>query len=222
MHTVLKVRTVATPIATIAPVIVLADILKKVFIIILYITLLGCSFGCQEVSYGPGVLAPDPPAQRNLKNAEQIVYKDYLIQPLAEFAIKAKVLSVKKYNSDLSPVDLALGWSPMSDENIIDKITIRQSNRAYYWRVTEYPIPRRDIQTNSANMHIIPSSTDLAEQIGRVKKGNIVAFYGYLVEAKKSDGWHWKSSLTREDTGSHSCELVWIEDFQIFSPSKLP
>lgn len=208
MNTVSKVRTLA--------------IIIKVLVIILSLTLLGYSFGCQEISYGPGVLAPEPPVQNNLKDIEQIIHEDYLIKMLAEFSIKAKVLSVKKYSSDLSPTDLALGWGPMSDENVIDRITITQSNRWYYWRVTEYPIPRRDIETHSANMHMIPASPEVAEQIKRVKKGNIVTFYGYLVEINGTDGFHWKSSLTREDTGNHSCELVWIEYFQIISPSNSP
>ncbi|MFC1952149.1 hypothetical protein ACFLV8_00740 [Chloroflexota bacterium] len=218
----LKVRTVAATIAAIVPIVALANIFTKVFIIILFVTICGCSFGCQEVSYGPGVLAPNPPVQNNIKNAEQIVYEEYLIKPLAEFSIKAKVLSVKRYSSDLSPVDLALGWGHMSDETVIDKISISQSNRWYYWRVTEYPIPRRDIEINSANMHMIPASPEVAKQIGQVKKGDMVEFYGYLVEVKRADGWYWKSSLTREDTGNHSCELVWVEYFKILSPSEPP
>ena len=32
-----------------------------------------------------------------------------------------------------------------------------------------------------------------------------------LVEATSEDGWRWRSSLTREDTGARSCELVFVE-----------
>jgi hypothetical protein len=34
---------------------------------------------------------------------------------------------------------------------------------------------------------------------------------GYLVEARGADGWRWRSSLTREDTGAGACELIWVE-----------
>ena len=170
----------------------------------------------------PGSASPRPPVQNNLANPEQIVHGDYLIAKLAEFSIKAKVLSVKRYSSDLSPADLVLGWGPMSDESVIAQITISQSNRWYYWRTAEYPISHRDIETHSANMHMIPVTTDIAEQLRRVRKGDIVEFYGYLVEVKSGDGWYWRSSLTREDTGDHSCEVVLVEYFQILNPSVSP
>jgi hypothetical protein len=195
--------------------------IAKLFIA-LSLVLIGGLTGCGEVSYGPGVLAPDPPVQNNIKNAETIVYEDYLITPLAEFSLKARVLSVKRYSSDLSPVDLAMGWGPMSDESVTDEITIKQSNRWYYWRVTEYPIPHRDIETHSANMHMIPASPGVAEELRRVQKGSLVELYGYLVKVERSDGWYWKSSLSRNDTGDNSCELIWVEFFRILTPSESP
>ena len=32
-----------------------------------------------------------------------------------------------------------------------------------------------------------------------------------LIEVRGADGWRWRSSLTREDTGAGACELVWVE-----------
>jgi hypothetical protein len=32
-----------------------------------------------------------------------------------------------------------------------------------------------------------------------------------LVEADGRDGWKWRSSLTRDDTGDGACELMWVE-----------
>jgi hypothetical protein len=70
-------------------------------------------------------------------------------------------LSSERYSlgreADLSPVDLALGWGKMSDEAVLSKINITQSNRFYYWHVDAFPIPRREIEINSANMHMIPA-----------------------------------------------------------------
>ena len=55
------------------------------------------------------------------------------------------------------PEDLALGWGRMSDSDVLAKIDITQSGRFYYWHVDDFPIPRREIETSSANMHMIPS-----------------------------------------------------------------
>jgi hypothetical protein len=36
-----------------------------------------------------------------------------------------------------------------------------------------------------------------------------------LIEAQASDGWRWRSSLTREDTGNGACELVLVKSLSI-------
>ena len=38
---------------------------------------------------------------------------------------------------------------------------------------------------------------------------------GYLVKITKADGWHWISSLKRDDTGGGSCELFWVEEVSV-------
>jgi len=44
-----------------------------------------------------------------------------------------------------------------------------------------------------------------------VRPGEIVNFSGYLVQVNKPNGWKWKTSLTRTDTGFGACEVVWVE-----------
>ena len=65
------------------------------------------------VEYGAGVHAPELPVQ-NSATKQAFSFKSYSITPLADFEITAKVLSKKRYKhgreSELSPVDLALGW----------------------------------------------------------------------------------------------------------------
>ncbi len=175
-----------------------------------------------EVNYGHGVLAPEEPNQVNINNASMFMHNDYFITPLADFEIQARVLSRRNYSwdreSDLSPVDLALGWGPMSNEAIYSQINIRQSNRFYYWRVQQFPIPRREIETNSANMHMIPANRSIERIMKNVRRGNLVSFKGKLVKAEAPDGWSWVSSLTRTDTGRGACELVFVEEFEIIEP----
>ena len=110
-----------------------------------------------------------------------------------------------------APVDLALGWGPMSDSAVLAEIAIHQRHRFYYWLTVTFPIPRRDIETHSANMHLIPVSRAVADRLKSARPGHIVNLSGYLVEAHHDDGRRWRSSLTREDTGDGACELVWVE-----------
>lgn len=175
-----------------------------------------------EVSYGPGVLAPDEPVQENISNAPMFMHNDYFITPLATFEASARVLSRKNYSwgreSDLSPVDFALGWGRMSDEAVYNQIQIRQNHRFYYWRARQFPIPRREIEIFSANMHMIPANRSVERAMKRVRKGDLVNFSGKLVRAESADGWRWVSSLTRTDTGNGACELVFVEEFEILDP----
>ena len=172
-----------------------------------------------SVEYGPGVLAPDIPIQEKIVLRTDFPFKDYTITPLAKFYIKAKTLSVKTYRSgresELSPMDLALGWGRMSDESILEFIDISQSGRWYKWHVNEFPIPRREIETNSANIHLIPANKEIESKIKRVRRGDVVEFSGSLVRVDANDGWRWVSSLTRNDVGGHACELVFVENFSI-------
>lgn len=194
--------------------------MKKLIYLVLFIALVWFFFIRDDsVKLGPGVFAKDPPIQENVTSLKSFKYKGYTITPLAKFHIKAKVLSKKQYRwgreAELSPVDLALGWGRMSDEKVLSSIKISQSNRWYYWWSDNLPIPKREIETNSANMHLIPANDKVKSIIDDVCKGDIVEFSGFLVRVDAKDGWHWVSSLTRSDTGSNACELVWVEQFEI-------
>jgi hypothetical protein len=171
------------------------------------------------ITHGPGMVAPYTPEQETIVSGEQFSYKDYQITPLATFQLEARVLSKKQYRSgresDLSPVDLALGWGPMSDETVLEEIRIRQSNRFYHWKVKQLPIPRKEIEQNSANMHIIPADQEIREVLKNIRKGHVVEIEGYLVKVNAKDGWWWQSSLTRMDTGGGACEVIWVEEMEI-------
>ena len=176
-------------------------------------------FADMPVALGPGVMITDEPKQTVIEQAQHFDFKNYQITPLASFVITAKVLAKNNYRvgreSDLSPTDLALGWKNMSDEAVLNNIVITQSNRWYHWQVQEFPILRSEIETQSANMHLIPATSAIESMINRVKQGEIIEMRGYLVRVDAQDGWHWQSSLTRNDTGAHACELVFVESFFI-------
>ena len=146
-------------------------------------------------------------------------YAEYSITPLATFQVEAMVLGSKHYRlgkeAELSPVDLALGWGPMSKPGIIDKFSIRQSNRFYFWKTDAYPIPRQEIITNSANMHMIPATPEIDQKLKSVVAGQQIRFKGYLLKVDDGAGWQWVSSLRRNDSGKGACELVLVDDISV-------
>ncbi|MFA5260423.1 MAG: hypothetical protein WC450_04270 [Candidatus Omnitrophota bacterium] len=176
----------------------------------------------QPVKFQDGPVAPDFPRQEILRDEPSFEHGGYTVIPMASFELEALVLGAKHYNwgrtGRLVPVDLALGWGPMSDGRIVGKIGIHQYNRFYHWWTRNPPIQRREIEINSANMHLIPAREDIAREIKRAKRGQVVSIEGYLVHVKGDDGWSWNTSLTREDIGWGACELIWVEDFSARTP----
>lgn len=176
------------------------------------------------ITYPAGITAPEQPQQVNLATQKQWHKNDYTINALASYNLKARVLSRNNFSlgkeTELSPVDLALGWGPMSDQKIIDKITVTQSNRWYHWNTDSIPIPAYQISLNSANVHIIPANENINKKLEDVYKGSLIELSGFLVEVKGKDGWNWKSSLRRDDTGAGSCELFWVEELNLLDPDR--
>jgi hypothetical protein len=181
-----------------------------------------------KVVLEPGVRAKNDPVQINVKNLNPVpspwsAYK-YSFNPLASYTIEAKVLGKERYRtgkeSDLSPYDLALGWQEMSDQAVVDKISISQRRRWYYYNYSDASIPQQVIQQNSANNHIIPANDEVLDVLHDIRTGDIVVLDGYLVEVRDNDGWSWRSSLTRADKGAHACEVFWVEAAKITTPLK--
>ena len=193
--------------------------MKNLALVLFLITAAWTLFTSGSVELGPGVKVTEAPIQTTLSGNDRFAFKDYQITRLANFEIQAKVLSKTAYSfgreSDLSSVDMALGWQNMSDESVLENIKISQSNRWYYWRVKEFPIPRREIETQSANMHLVAADELVEDMIDSVKQGQIIEISGSLIRAETNDDWHWQSSLSREDTGAKACELVYVESITI-------
>jgi hypothetical protein len=174
----------------------------------------------RPMHHGNGIIAPDAPLQEALKDADSFQYEGYTIKPLASFKLKARVLSRKRYRFDLgaelSPIDLALGWGPMSDEAVLNKLKISQMARFFYWETDgNLPKPYEQICANASNMHMIPANKYIRGTLFKVRPGQLISIEGYLVSVTGKKGMIWQSSLSRTDTGRGACELVWVEKASI-------
>ena len=173
----------------------------------------------RPITHGPGQIAPSAPVQRPSAGAVCFGDGEFTVQPLAEFQITARVLSRRNYtlgrDAKLCPVDLALGWGPMSDEKLLSRVSITQYDRCYMWSLREMSVPRDEVERNSANMHMIPSTPEIRKQLRGLKKGSLIECRGYLVEVTAPGGWRWRSSLTRNDTGDGACEVVWVRELSV-------
>jgi hypothetical protein len=191
---------------------------RKLLVIALVLVAFGAARWAAQrpLAHSAGTLVSVEPRQPSQADDAPVVLGDFQLTPLADFELEARVLSREDYSfgteSNLSPIDLALGWGRMSDSAVIDKLEIGQSARFYHYRWRDQPpIPPGEIVRSSANMHLIPADDAVARDLDRVRVGQVVSLRGRLIEARRADGWHWRSSLTREDSGAGACELVLVD-----------
>lgn len=173
----------------------------------------GASRGCQ---LPPSVSAGSEPLQTSAPSSlAPFRLQAATLTPLAGFSVDARVLRRKDYRggreAELSPTDLALGWGRMRDEAVLSQLSISQGGRFYRYRWENAPpLPPEEIVRSSANMHMIPADDSVAEALESVREGERVRIDGWLVEAQASDGWKWRSSTTRSDSGGGACEVVYV------------
>lgn len=170
-------------------------------------------------TYPTGILLAGEPEQHDPPHEAAFDYREFRLKPLAAFVLDARVLHEKTYRYDrgarLVPVDLAVGWGPMSDQGVLDHLKISQASRFYYYEYKgQPPIPKEEIISHSTNLHLIPSTDAIATQCKSLRSGELIHLSGLLVQATGPGIGTWNSSLSRTDSGNGACELVWVEDLE--------
>ena len=174
----------------------------------------------RAIVHPPGLLVPDMPRQSDPADPRPFTVDGYRLTPRADFRIRARVLSRENYylgdEARLSPVDLALGWGSMSDQAVLDRIDVSQAGRWYFTRYDlPGPLTDRQIIRSSGNMHMIPANEWVRDRLGDVRSGDLIRARGFLVDVERDDGFRWRTSRTRDDTGSGSCEIFYLEQLYI-------
>ena len=158
----------------------------------------------------------DTPRQWPATGVAPFRHGEHRVVPRAGFLVDAVTLGAKRYRTGpeaaVSPLDLALGWGPMARPEVFGALDIRQSTRWYHYRSGSAgpPIPVETIVASSSNLHMIPSSPRVAEQLLGIAEGDRVRISGWLVDVEFPNGGRWPTSLSRTDTGDGACEIVYV------------
>jgi hypothetical protein len=177
----------------------------------------------RPIIYEPGVLIASGPTQVNLPgNEPPFDFGDFRLKPLARFDLDARLLHSRIYRFDpgarLVPIDLAVGWGPMSNQLVLDRLHITQSMRFFWYEYQNPPpIPKDQIINHATNIHIIPSTPELGASCKSLRCGALVHLSGELVEATGPHIGTWRSSLSRTDCGNGACELLYLEEMELLS-----
>ena len=116
------------------------------------------------------------------------------------------------------PLDVALVWGPVADPAVLRHLKFHLSGRyVSYWYDGRTPgtvIGR--LPSHVASNHLIPSTEEVARELGHVRIGDLVTLQGKLVDVEIRDeqgltASRMRTSMTRDDIGSGACEIIWVE-----------
>jgi hypothetical protein len=182
----------------------------------------------RAVHHAPGVLVADAPVQVAVPSGVIGEREGFELKAVAQYALRGRVLGTKRYyggvQAPLVPIDVAVGWGKMSDQAIVDQLTLTMGNRVFFyeWR-NQPPIPKDEIMRSAANNHVIAANAHIASAVRDLHIGQIVEMRGWLVDASGRGGFRWATSRQRDDNGNGACELFLVEELQAWNePPKAP
>ena len=175
----------------------------------------------RDIERAPGVLAAAEPEQHAIGNAPMIPHGEFMLRPRAEFSATVRILRREDYSlgalATLVPTDFAVGWGPMSDSGVLAQIEIGQANRFYFWRTESWPLSRQEIESHSANWHVIPAGDAVRRTLAALRAGSLVELRGLLVDIEGRED-RMSTSLSRDDTGAGACEILLASSAHIIEP----
>jgi hypothetical protein len=188
--------------------------------VVLYVIWQGVS--SRPIQREPGEIAAADPRQSDLEAPQAITRGDFQVVPQARFSAEVRVLARERYRlgalADVAPLDIAVGWGPMSDSKVLADIDITQSGRFYFWHYDdEPPIPREDIEQHSANWHLVPANSGIWNKLSGLRVGDVVKLDGMLVNLENPEVGTMTTSLRRDDTGAGACEIIYVEHASVRS-----
>ena len=120
--------------------------------------------------------------------------------------------------AELVPTDFAVGWGRCPTARVLADIEISQGNRFYFWRTETWPIERGDIESHSANWHVIPENPRGARACSSgCAPAAWCEFAGRLVDIEGGEG-GMRTSLSRDDTGAGACEILLASSARVLEP----
>jgi hypothetical protein len=152
----------------------------------------------------PGVLVPWEPDQEPVAQLLKWDYHGEKIEALARFRVRGRVLFATRYwwgrEADLSPMDLTLGWRPMSDQSVLDTLELYHSHRSFSFALTR----RSPRSAGKRSTRMLPTCTWSRLQtrcgaIGQVRARGPGGPARVSDRGGGQDGWKWRSSLSRAD-----------------------
>jgi len=178
-----------------------------------------------------GIENISPPIQKTAKGTE--IFKGFEIEKVATFELTGRILATREYNiyklgynkiDEISPIDMCIGWGKLSTDKYDDIIKFYEFRDRYvnYYVQDTRILSVKEISNSISNSHLIPKTDEIKKQLLAFKKHDLIKIEGYLVNVYDTTGNFspWLTSKVRTDTGSGSCEIVFVEKVYKVAPKQ--
>lgn len=174
------------------------------------------------IEHGPGITASKKPSIKLLKWQKPFSYKDVTLTPRKEFEAEVRIIRKKNYYFDdfkeYAPTDLLVGWSDLSNEEILDRVHSEIIDRNYQFDLTVPPVPVAQLHDQTDLWHVIPADSNVKDQISKLRQGNIINVKGLLVDVTGEQGMIKSTNVSLDLQKKYSSFVVYIEQIEITKP----
>ncbi len=137
-------------------------------------------------------LAPQAPVVEPIDYPFEVLREGHVCEAFARISMRAVVLARRRYwfgPLTISPVDMVLGWGPMSNPVVLRTVRIRLAGRDYEWEVRPPPrIRGQEVGEYSGAIHAIPASLQVRDSILSTRRNHVVRISGHLCNVRTPDG----------------------------------
>jgi len=171
------------------------------------------------------------PSQQQVDKAPFYITRDdikYKVNPLFEYELYGLIVSQhrtdsfgdiyhRKWNDVLNQKDLCVLYNHNVKANIYDDFSFKSGPWTCYFHTNSREAFENFDKTGLSNNHLLSEDGDIEEQIIEADIGDQIHFKGYLAEYSHNSGRNFfrGTSTTREDTGNHACETIFVTEFEI-------
>ncbi|HQR21226.1 MAG TPA: hypothetical protein PLE54_02165 [Burkholderiaceae bacterium] len=151
------------------------------------------------------------------------------LTPVAQFEARGRTLNIERFKPHQSLAnwvpglrpsthDIGLGFGPMTDTANVERFNFSHEGASNGLRAL-FARPRGAMTQDEferlapyiTNIHLIPATPAVYEQLRRVRIGELVTLRGKLVNVRDAQG---RVASTSTTAGDRDCEILWLEELQ--------
>ncbi len=151
----------------------------------------------------------------------------YTVEPVYNYELWGMVVS--SHNADsfldisheawkdfINVKDVCVLWGKNIQSEVYRYMKFKNRDFTCYYSYSDSDVGELFRGDCLSNNHLLPSDSLLGDKIKKVRRGDQIHFKGWLVRYGISDsGFQRGTSTTRNDTGGHACETVFVNEFEV-------